>query len=146
MAEDIENDFKQIKVSRLTLGLIMSVAVTSGVIVWNAAQVAGRIGELEDTVNRVEQDMGDLSLETDPAIIVRLDNIERSISAFDGDELSERIEDLEETAAELEKLLWDGEIRWQIDDLFWRTDGLIHILRDRDWGRDAIQDWFGPGW
>jgi tetrahydromethanopterin S-methyltransferase subunit B len=146
MAEDIENDFKQIKVSRLTLGLIMSVAVTSGVIVWNAAQVAGRIGELEDTVNRVEQDMGDLSLETDPAIIVRLDNIERSISAFDGDELSERIEDLEETAAELEKSLWDGEIRWQIDDLFWRTDGLIHILRDRDWGRDAIQDWFGPGW
>jgi transcriptional regulator with XRE-family HTH domain len=142
MAEDIENDFKQIKVSRLTLGLIMSVAV----IVWNAAQVAGRIGELEDTVNRVEQDMGDLSLETDPAIIVRLDNIERSISAFDGDELSERIEDLEETAAELEKSLWDGEIRWQIDDLFWRTDGLIHILRDRDWGRDAIQDWFGPGW
>ena len=68
MAEDIENDFKQIKVSRLTLGLIMSVAVTSGVIVWNAAQVAGRIVELEDTVNRVEQDMGDLTLETDPTI------------------------------------------------------------------------------
>ena len=66
VAEDIENDFKQIKVSRLTLGLIMSVAVTSGVIVWNAAQVAGRIGELEDTVNRVEQDMGELTLETDP--------------------------------------------------------------------------------
>ena len=55
MADDLEQDFKQIKISRLTLGLIMSVAVTSGVIVWNAAQVAGRIGELEDTVNRVEQ-------------------------------------------------------------------------------------------
>ena len=41
MAEDIESDFKQIKISRLTLGLIMSVAVTSGVIVWNAAKVAG---------------------------------------------------------------------------------------------------------
>jgi transcriptional regulator with XRE-family HTH domain len=146
MAEDIESDFKQIKVSRLTLGLIMSVAVTSGVIVWNAAQVAGRIGELEDTVNRVEQDMGELQIETDPAIIARLDNIERSISAFDGDELADRIEDLEEMAAEVEELLWDGEIRWQIDDLFWRTDGLINILRDREWGRDAIQEWFGPGW
>ena len=146
MAEDIESDFKQIKVSRLTLGLIMSVAVTSGVIVWNAAQVAGRIGELEDTVNRVEQDMGALQIETDPAIIARLDNIERSISAFDGDELADRIEDLEEIAAEVEELLWDGEIRWQIDDLFWRTDGLINILRDREWGRDAIQEWFGPGW
>ena len=146
MAEDIESDFKQIKVSRLTLGLIMSVAVTSGVIVWNAAQVAGRIGELEDTVHRVEQDMGELQIETDPAIIARLDNIERSISAFDGDELADRIEDLEEIAAEVEELLWDGEIRWQIDDLFWRTDGLINILRDREWGRDAIQEWFGPGW
>ena len=146
MAEDIESDFKQIKVSRLTLGLIMSVAVTSGVIVWNAAQVAGRIGELEDTVNRVEQDMGELQIETDPAIIARLDNIERSISAFDGDELADRIEDLEEIAAEVEELLWDGEIRWQIDDLFWRTDGLINILRDREWGRDAIQEWFGPNW
>ena len=79
MAEDIENDFKQIKVSRLTLGLIMSVAVTSGVIVWNAAQVAGRIGELEDTVNRVEQDMGELQIETDPTILLRLDSLEKKI-------------------------------------------------------------------
>lgn len=149
MAEDIESDFRQIKISRLTLGLIMSVAVTSGVIVWNAAQVAGRIGELEDTVNRVEQDMqdmGEISVETDPAIIARLDNIERSISAFDGDELGDRIEDLEETIAEIDELLHDGEIRWQIDDLFWRTDGLLHVLRDREWGRDGIEEWFGPGW
>lgn len=138
MADDIESDFKQIKVSRLTLGLIMSVAVTSGVIVWNAAQVAGRIGELEDTVNRVEADMGDLSVETDPAILLRLDSIERSISAFDGDELTDRLEDLEEMTQELDELLHDGEIRWQLDDLFWRTDGVINILRDREWGRDAV--------
>ena len=146
MADDIESDFKQIKVSRLTLGLIMSVAVTSGVIVWNAAQVAGRIGELEDTVNRVEADMGDLSVETDPAILLRLDSIERSISAFDGDELTDRLEDLEEMTQELDELLHDGEIRWQLDDLFWRTDGLMHVLRDREWGRDGIEEWFGPGW
>lgn len=124
----------------------MSVAVTSGVIVWNAAQVAGRIGELEDTVNRVEADMGDLSVETDPAILLRLDSIERSISAFDGDELTDRLEDLEEMTQELDELLHDGEIRWQLDDLFWRTDGVINILRDREWGRDAVQEWFGPNW
>ena len=76
MAEDIEQDFKQIKISRLTLGLIMSVAVTSGVIVWNAAQVAGRISELEQTVNRVEADMGELQIETDPTILIRLDSLE----------------------------------------------------------------------
>ena len=46
MAEDLEQDFRQIKISRLTLGLIMSVAVTSGVIVWNAAQVVIRYVEL----------------------------------------------------------------------------------------------------
>jgi hypothetical protein len=84
MAEDIESDFKQIKISRLTLGLIMSVAVTSGVIVWNAAQVAGRISELEQTVNRVEADMGDLNFETDPAILIRLGDLEEKI-----DELAE---------------------------------------------------------
>ena len=95
MAEDIENDFKQIKVSRLTLGLIMSVAVTSGVIVWNAAQVAGRIGELEDTVNRVEQDMGDLTLETDPTNLISLDSLEKKIDELadmEGlDEIDERL-------------------------------------------------------
>ena len=56
------------------------------------------------------------------------------------------IEDLEETIAEIDELLHDGDIRWQIDDLFWRTDGLMHVLRDREWGRDAIEEWFGPGW
>ena len=100
MAEDLEQDFKQIKISRLTLGLIMSVAVTSGVIVWNAAQVAGRIGELEDTVNRVEADMNDLTFETDPTILIRLDSLEEKIDELaDRDpntELVSRITELEE--------------------------------------------------
>ena len=100
MADDLEQDFKQIKISRLTLGLIMSVAVTSGVIVWNAAQVAGRIGELEDTVNRVEQDMGELQIETDPTILLRLDSLEEKIDELaDMDhkvELTSRIVELEE--------------------------------------------------
>ena len=49
---EIAEDFKQIKISRLTLGLIMSVAITSGVVVWHGAQVANRIGDLEHTQSR----------------------------------------------------------------------------------------------
>ncbi len=68
---DIAEDFRQIKISRLTLGLIMSVAITSGVVVWNAAQVAGRIGDLEHAVQMVQQqDNG-----ADAAVLARLDNL-----------------------------------------------------------------------
>ena len=113
MAEDIENDFKQIKVSRLTLGLIMSVAVTSGVIVWNAAQVAGRIGELEDTVNRVEQDMGELQIETAPTIRLRLDR----------DNGEER--------------------RWELDDLHHRSYAFEEAIRSRQWGDEILREFLG---
>ena len=155
--DDLESDFKQIKVSRLTLGLIMSVAVTSGVIVWNAAQVAGRISELEVTVNRVQVDMSDLALETDPVILSRLESIERTLLAFDTQEIGnrltnldrgvqlgeDRLDDLEELTAEIEELLYDGEIRWQLDDLFWRSDGVMEAIESRQWGEDFIKEWFG---
>ena len=146
MAEDIENDFKQIKVSRLTLGLIMSVAVTSGVIVWNAAQVAGRIGELEDTVNRVEQDMGELQIETDPTILIRLDSLEKKIDELadiEGfDEIDERIETLEEWIDELDRDSGE-EFRWEIDDLHHRSYALEEAIRSRAWGDDFLRDFFG---
>ncbi len=146
MAEDIENDFKQIKVSRLTLGLIMSVAVTSGVIVWNAAQVAGRIGELEQTVNRVEQDMSDLTLETDPTIIIRLDSLEKKIDELadmEGfDEIDERIEGIETWIDELDRENGE-EFRWEIDDLHHRSYALEEAIRSRAWGDDFLRDFFG---
>ena len=146
MAEDIENDFKQIKVSRLTLGLIMSVAVTSGVIVWNAAQVAGRIGELEQTVNRVEQDMSDLTLETDPTIIIRLDSLEKKIDELadtEGfDEIDERIEVIETWIDELDRENGE-EFRWEIDDLHHRSYALEEAIRSRAWGDDFLRDFFG---
>ena len=146
MAEDIENDFKQIKVSRLTLGLIMSVAVTSGVIVWNAAQVAGRIGELEDTVNRVEQDMSDLTLETDPTILIRLDSLEKKIDELaDTDhnaELVSRVVELEEWIDELDRDSGE-EFRWEIDDLHHRSYALEEAIRSRPWGDDFLRDFFG---
>ena len=146
MAEDIENDFKQIKVSRLTLGLIMSVAVTSGVIVWNAAQVAGRIGELEDTVNRVEQDMGELTLETDPTILIRLDSLEKKIDELadmEGlDEIDERLGYIETWIEELDRDSGE-EFRWEIDDLHHRSFSLEQAIRNRPWGDDFLRDYLG---
>jgi len=146
MAEDIENDFKQIKVSRLTLGLIMSVAVTSGVIVWNAAQVASRIGELEDTVNRVEQDMGELQIETDPTILLRLDSLEEKIDELaDRDpntELVSRITELEEWIDELDRDNGE-ELRWEIDDLHHRSYAFEEAIRSRQWGDEILREFLG---
>ena len=146
MADDIEGDFKQIKISRLTLGLIMSVAVTSGVIVWNAAQVAGRIGELEDTVNRVEADMNDLSFETDPTILIRLDSLEDKIDELaDMDhnaELVSRIVELEEWHDDLDR--GNGEeFRWEIEDLHHRSYAFEEALRSRTWGDEILREFLG---
>ena len=146
MAEDIEGDFKQIKISRLTLGLIMSVAVTSGVIVWNAAQVAGRISELEDTVNRVEADMNDLSFETDPTILIRLDSLEDKIDELaDMDhnaELTSRIVELEEWIDELDRDNGE-ELRWELDDLHHRSYAFEEALRSRTWGDEILREFLG---
>ena len=146
MANDIEGDFKQIKISRLTLGLIMSVAVTSGVIVWNAAQVAGRIGELEDTVNRVEADMNDLSFETDPTILIRLDSLEDKIDELaDSDpnvELVSRIAELEEWIDELDRDNGE-ELRWELDDLHHRSYAFEEALRSRTWGDEILREFLG---
>ena len=146
MADDLEQDFKQIKISRLTLGLIMSVAVTSGVIVWNAAQVAGRIGELEDTVNRVEQDMGELQIETDPTILLRLDSLEEKIDELaDMDhnvELTSRIVELEEWIEELDRDNGE-ELRWELDDLHHRSWAFEQTLRSRTWGDEMLREFLG---
>ena len=75
MSDEVITDLKQVKVSRITLGLILSVAITSGVVVWNAAQVAGRIADLEMTVTVSEQNTG-----TDSAVLARLASIEEGVS------------------------------------------------------------------
>ena len=142
MAEDIESDFKQIKISRLTLGLIMSVAVTSGVIVWNAAQVAGRISE----VNRVEADMGNLNFETDPAILIRLGDLEEKIdelaSMDHNAELMSRIVELEEWHDDLDR--GNGEeFRWEIEDLHHRSYAFEEALRSRTWGDEILREFLG---
>lgn len=145
MAEDIENDFKQIKVSRLTLGLIMSVAVTSGVVVWNAAQVAGRIGELEDSVNRIQMDMDDVQA-TDPTILIRLDDLEEKIDELaDNDpnaELVARVAELEDWIDELDRENGE-ELRWEIDDLHHRSYAFEQAIRSRAWGDEALREFLG---
>jgi len=146
MAEDIEGDFKQIRISRLTLGLIMSVAVTSGVIVWNAAQVAGRISELEVTVNRVQADMNDLSFETDPTILIRLDSLEDKI-----DELAEMDHNTELVSRIVELETWHDEFdrdsgeefMWEIDDLHHRSWVFEEAIRSRKWGDEALREYLG---
>tara|TARA_B110000014_G_scaffold202576_1_gene152460 strand:- start:291 stop:734 length:444 start_codon:yes stop_codon:yes gene_type:complete len=146
MAQELENDFKQIKVSRLTLGLIMSVAVTSGVIVWNAAQVAGRISELEQTVNRVEADMGDLNFETDPTILIRIGDLEEKIDELANmkglDEIDKRLETLEIWLDELDRDNGE-ELRWEIDDLHHRSYAFEEALRSRTWGDEILREFLG---
>ena len=67
-------DLKQVKVSRITLGLIMSVAITSGVVVWNAASIAGRIDDLEKQVQVIEGNTG-----TDSTVLAKLDEISQGV-------------------------------------------------------------------
>ena len=139
---EIADDFKQIKISRLTLGLIMSVAITSGVVVWNAAQVAGRIGDLEHAVQMVQQqDNG-----ADAAVLARLDNLEQQIAnigPIDTEDLEEDVLDLAEVIEELEAKL-EEDIEWQIGDLWWRIDVLTEVLRSRAWAEELLNQQFGP--
>ena len=71
---DDVTDIKRIGVSRLTLGLIMSVASISGVIVWKAASVANQISDLEAKVAVIEQNTG-----TDSSVLAKLDEIQNGV-------------------------------------------------------------------
>jgi hypothetical protein len=143
---DVAEDFRQIKISRLTLGLIMSVAITSGVVVWNAAQVAGRIGDLEHAVQMVQQqDNG-----ADAAVLARLDNLETQIAnigPIDTEDLEEDVLDLEELIEDLERRL-DEDFSYQLGDLWWRIDVLTEVISSRAWGEELLREQFGPqfGW
>jgi hypothetical protein len=71
---DDVTDIKRIGVSRLTLGLIMSVASISGVVVWKAASVANQISDLEAKVAVIEQNTG-----TDSSVLAKLDEISEAV-------------------------------------------------------------------
>ena len=143
---DIAEDFKQIKISRLTLGLIMSVAITSGVVVWNAAQVAGRIGDLENTVQVIEQGNNT----SDSAVLARLDALERQIAGINPvstEEVEEDLIDIAELVEELERRI-DEDLNYQLGDLWWRTDILLDAVSSQPWGDEFLRQQFSPqpGW
>jgi len=142
---DIAEDFKQIKISRLTLGLIMSVAITSGVVVWNAAQVAGRIGDLENTVQVIEQGNNT----SDSAVLARLDALERQIAGINPvstEEVEEDLIDISELVEDLERQI--EEYSYQLGDLWWRTDVLLDAVSSQPWGDEFLRQQFSPqpGW
>ena len=90
-------DIKRIGVSRLTLGLIMSVASISGVVVWKAASVANQISDLEAKVAVIEQNTG-----TDSSVLAKLDEISDGVKENGISNLhAARLDDLDRFAPSL---------------------------------------------
>ena len=54
---DVVTDLKQISISRVTLSLILSVAMIAAVITWNSARLVARIDQLEVAVESIEGSM-----------------------------------------------------------------------------------------
>ena len=54
---DVVTALKQFSVSRVTLGLILSVAMIAAVITWNSARLVARIDQLEAAVGSIEDSM-----------------------------------------------------------------------------------------
>ena len=54
---DVVTDLRQFSLSRVTLGLILSVAMIAAVITWNAARLVARIDQLEAAVASIEDNM-----------------------------------------------------------------------------------------
>jgi len=57
LMSDVITDLKQFSVSRVTLGLILSVAMIAAVITWNSARLVARIDQLEAAVESIEDGM-----------------------------------------------------------------------------------------
>ncbi len=118
------DELKNVKVSKLTLGLIMSVAATSGMVVWQAAQLANRIGGLESTVVQLQEatgaefvaQIGDLTSAVqanaqaiDDLTDARVADIERFAPEHLVDVLIDEIEGLKVRVADIEDLDIEGD-------------------------------------
>ena len=157
MSNDVVDDLKQIKISKVTLGLILGVVTFSAVITWNAAQVANRITGLERSVAVIEQNTG-----TDSAVLARLDAIETGIetnaTSLENLRLA-RVADsrnfatsvmVELMAADVAALTNEvaefnerlEEIGWELGDLWWRTDMNEQACRTRAW----CEEWYDENW
>ena len=157
MTDDLTQDLKQIRISKVTLGLILGVVTFSAVITWNAAQVANRITGLEQSVAIIEQNTG-----TDSAVLARLDAIETGIetnaTSLENLRLA-RVADsrnfatsvmVELMAADVAALTNEvaefnerlEEIGWELGDLWWRTDMNEQACRTRAW----CDEWYDENW
>jgi len=157
MSNDVVDDLKQVRISKVTLGLILGVVTFSAVITRNAAQVANRITGLERSVAVIEQNTG-----TDSAVLARLDAIEEGIdtnaTSLENLRLA-RVADsrnfatsvmvelmaadvaaLTNEVAELNERL--EEIGWELGDLWWRTDMNEQACRTRAW----CDEWYDDNW
>ena len=151
-------DLKQVKVSRITLGLIVSVAITSGVVVWNAASIAGRIDDLEKQVQVIEGNTG-----TDSTVLAKLDEISQGVMEnADGlDDLrSARVDDLSRftpahitsaMAADVEIIRDDvDEMKEIIASMAWVPSEFSTIwdriylaeeaIQSKNWGKDFYEE------
>ena len=155
---DDVTDIKKIGVSRITLGLIMSVAVVSGTVVWKASQIAGRIDDLEKQVQVIEGNTG-----TDSTVLAKLDEISQGVlENSDGlDDLrSARVDDLSRftpahitsaMAADVETIKEDvDEMKEVIASLAWVPSEFSTIwdriylaeeaIQSKQWGEDFYEE------
>ena len=151
-------DIKKIGVSKITLGLIMSVAVVSGTVVWKASQIAGRIDDLEKQVQIIEGNTG-----TDSTVLAKLDEISQGVMEnADGlDDLrSARVDDLSRftpahitsaMAADLEVIKEDvDEVKEIIASMAWVPSEFSTIwdriylaeeaIQSKNWGKDFYEE------
>ena len=157
MAEDdISNDFKQVRISRLTLGLIMTVASVSAVIVWNAAAVSNKINTLSTDIVQLQEDMEDIGEPT--VVLSRLDSIERALEGIDVKgfetrlatietwayvELTERLEEVEQFIDDLDRDSGE-QLRYELDDIHHHKDAFRDILNQdpRDFVKEIMNQRF----
>ena len=126
MATDI-TDLKQVKISKITLGLILSVVITTSVVVWNAAMLAGRIGDLEEQVQIVEANTG-----TDSSVLAKLDEISEGVleNALAIDAVrAARLDDLDRFAPSLIVEAIASDMNQVVKDV----DGMKEIVAGLSW-------------
>ena len=172
MSDDVVDQLKKVQVSKLTLGLVGSIVFVSAVVTWNAAQVAGRIDNLERSVEAIEVvDTSNLVTtaqllaaiqaipEVDLSDLATTDMVESLVAIEQAayEDLSDDLEDLQDSVAALlldadREPEWVGDIEeiqqrleemgWELGDLWWRTDMNEQACRTRKW----CDDWYDENW
>jgi len=161
MSDDVVDQLKKIQVSKLTLGLIGSIVFVSAVVTWNAAQLASRIDNLEDSVAAIEV-IDTSNLVTSAQLLAAIqaiptpEPVDLSHLATQAayEDLSDDLQDLQDsvTALATTEPEWIDdieaieqrleEIGWELGDLWWRTDLSEQACRTRKW----CDEWYDDNW